>query len=146
MKIIGAFDRSRVSGFEPRSNSVLIMITSCEYSDFPEVSQGWSNILRLRFDDTVGTINTIGNASNVMTEEQAKQILDFVIENINCDIFVNCDAGLSRSPAVVVALEQIFNARDISTNYPHHNRFIKNRIRDVWFKTIWKGREWEETE
>jgi predicted protein tyrosine phosphatase len=138
MKIIGAFDRGRVSTLVPRSNSVLIMIT-CEHDEFPEVHPKWSDILQLKFDDIEGSINNIGSASNVMQEHHAKELLDFVIKHMNCDIFVNCDAGLSRSPAVVVALEQIFNSRDVTKAYPHYNRFVKNRIRDVWYKTIWEG-------
>jgi len=45
---------------------------------------------------------------------------------------------ISRSTGIVVALEQIFNAQDVSDAYPHHNRFVKNMIRDTWFKRIWK--------
>ena len=136
MKIIGAFDRGRVTTLEPRTNSVLIMITS-QGDEFPVVSSKWKDILRLKFDDVEGRVHDIGSSSNVMSVRQARELLDFVIENINCDIFINCDAGLSRSPAVVIALEQIFNSRDISDRYPHHNRFVKNRIRDVWFNIIW---------
>jgi len=140
MNIIGAFDRGRVSTLEPRSNSVLIMMTNID-SKFPEISPHWKDILRLKFDDVEGRDVDIGDSSNVMTIENAYKILDFAIENMNNDIFVSCDAGLSRSPGVVVALEQIFNSKDVSLDYPHHNRFVKNRIRDVWFNTIWKGNQ-----
>ena len=140
MKVIGAFDRGRVSELVPRVNSVLIMIT-CQEDTFPKVNSKWADILELKFDDVEGKQIDIGDASNVMQDRHAEEILEFVIEYIDYDIFVNCDAGLSRSPAVVVALEQIFNGRDVSARYPHHNRFVKNKIRDVWFKRIWEGKE-----
>jgi predicted protein tyrosine phosphatase len=72
-----------------------------------------------------------------MQELDAKLILDFVINNIDKDIFINCDAGISRSTGILVALEQIFNSRDVSHNYPFHNRFVKNKIKQVFYKTIW---------
>lgn len=116
------------------------MITSPE-ADFPLVDGKWNDILQIKFDD-VEWREEKNNSTNhqlyeVISENQAKQILDFAVKNIDKDIFISCDAGLSRSPAVLVALEQIFNAKDVSDAYPHHNRFVKNMIRDTWFKTIW---------
>ena len=123
----------------PRPDSVLIMITSPE-SEFPKVDGKWNEILFLKFHDIEwreGKMSSDDNLYEPFSEVQALQILDFVTKNINKDIFVSCDAGISRSTAVVVALEQIFNSKDVSDSYPHHNRFVKNMIRDVWFKNIW---------
>jgi len=136
MNIIGTFDRSRVSELEPRSNSALICITSKE-SEHPKLNESWSKILYLKFDDVEGREKDIGDSSNVMQDNDAERILDFVVENIDKDFFINCDAGISRSPGVLVALEQIFNGRDLSSEYRFHNKFVKNKIRDVWFKKIW---------
>jgi predicted protein tyrosine phosphatase len=139
MNIIGAFDRGTVSILEPRPNSVLIMMTSPN-SEFPKINGKWTDILKLKFDDVEDGFGLDDKQYEPMNEYNAEQILDFVIRNIDKDIFVSCDAGLSRSPAVVVALEQIFNSRDVSNEreYQHYNRYVKNTIRDVWFKRIWK--------
>jgi len=139
MNIIGAFDRSRVSGLEPRTNSILISITS-EGAEHPSLNKGWYKILKIKFDDVEGRSIDIGSASNVMQIEHAKQILDFVIENIDKDIFINCDAGISRSTGVLVALEQIFNSKDVSNKYPFHNKYVKNKIKDTYYKTIWNNK------
>jgi predicted protein tyrosine phosphatase len=128
MNIIGAFDKGRIETFVPRPDSILISITS-QQGEFPHLNSKWKDVLYLKFDDD----------EKDMIEEDAKKILDFVIKNIGCDVFVNCEAGLSRSPAVVVALEQIFNARDLTDFYKHHNKFVKNKIKDVWFRNIWKN-------
>ena len=136
MNIIGAFDRSRVSELEPRANSVLICITS-ETSKHPEVDSKWSDILYLKFDDVEGKEAEIGGASNVMQDGDALDILDFAVSNIDKDFFISCDAGISRSPGVLVALEMIFNGRDLSDEWRFHNKFVKNKIRDMWFKQIW---------
>jgi len=140
MNIIGAFDRSRASELEPRANSVLICITS-ESSKHPKLNKKWLEILYLKFDDVEGREAEIGSAANVMQDKHAEQILDFAVKHIDKDLFINCDAGLSRSPGVLVALEQIFNGRDLSEDYRFHNKFVKNKIRDIWFKRIWFGRE-----
>ncbi len=137
MNLIKAFDRSQVSGLEPRPNSVLIIITSPN-SEFPTLSQKWTGVLQIKFDDVENGFGLKDKQYEAMTENQAKQILDFVIENIDKDIFISCDAGMSRSPGVLVALEQIFNSKDVTEDYPYHNRYVKNKIRDVWFRRIWK--------
>jgi predicted protein tyrosine phosphatase len=136
MNIIGAFDRNTVSGLEPRSNSILISVTS-QGKEHPSLNHGWFKVLKLNFDDVEGRNFDIGSSSNVMQELDAKLILDFVINNIDKDIFINCDAGISRSTGILVALEQIFNSRDVSHNYPFHNHFVKNKIKQVFYKTIW---------
>lgn len=131
-----SLDRSRVKELVPRKGrSVLISITSPN-SEFVQLHGDWTDVLRLKFDDVE---QKDGQDYELFSDIQAKQILDFVIKHLDKDIFVNCDAGLSRSPAVVVALEQIFNANDVSnvSDYQHHNRFVKNKIRDIWFKNIW---------
>ena len=132
MQIIGAFDRSRVSELEPRPNSILISITS-KNSEHPKINKNWAHILRLKFDD-------VDNKSdNGITYKDAQAILNFVISHIGSDLFINCDAGISRSTGILVALELIFNSRDMSSEYRYHNRYVKNMIRDVWFSTIWNG-------
>lgn len=136
MNLIKAFDRSQVSGLEPRPNSVLIIVTSPN-SEFPKLSQKWKEFLLLKFDDVENGYGLKDKAFKPMSNDDAKNILDFVIRNIDTDIFISCDAGMSRSPGILVALEQIFNGRDVSDTYPYHNRYVKNKIRDVWFKRIW---------
>jgi len=138
MNIIGAFDRSRVSELQPRPNSVLVMITSVN-SEFPALKNksSWDDILQIRFDDVENGFGLKDKKYKPMDMSDAKEILDFVIKNIDKDIFISCDAGLSRSPAILVALEQIFNGRDVSDDWPHYNRYVKNKIRDTWFKRVW---------
>jgi len=140
MNVIGAFDRGRVVTLEPRPNSVLIMVTSMN-SEFPTPNSKWDSVLKIKFDDVENGFGLKDKRYKPMTELDAHNILDFVITNIDKDIFVSCDAGLSRSPAIVVALEQIFNSRDVSDRYPHYNRYVKNKIRDVWFKRVWNGKD-----
>lgn len=60
------------------------------------------NLLVLYFDD-------IDEGPNAMTEEQAKQIVDFVCNDDPRPIIVHCTAGISRSGAVGEVLNWYFN-------------------------------------
>lgn len=51
---------------------------------------------------------------DLFSDDQAKQILDFVAQHIADSIrtvVVHCDGGLSRSPGVAAALSVIYNGR-----------------------------------
>jgi len=95
-------------------------------------------VLQIKFDDVENGFGLKDKKYTAMTEYDAETILDFVIRNIDKDIFISCDAGMSRSPGVLVALEQIFNSKDVTDDYPYHNRYVKNKIRDVWFRRVWR--------
>ena len=135
MKIVGAFSRSEIENIiEPRKSrkSVLISITS-KNGEFPKPKGDYDKILQIKFDDDEVEYRGL----ELITDEQAEEIINFALDNIDKDIFVNCDAGLSRSPAVVVALEEIFNNNDIRKNYPLHNKYVYRKIKDTWLKHCW---------
>lgn len=135
MKIIGAFSRSEIENIiEPRKSrkSVLISITSPNNSH-PVPKGDYDAVLRLTFDDE----DVDNEKATMMSLDDAYSIIDFALTNVDKDIFVNCDAGLSRSPAVVVALEELFNSNDIKSRYPLFNRFVYKRIKDCWFYVCW---------
>ena len=142
MEIIGIFSRTEVMELEPRPFSVMIQITT-QARDFPVLKKGWKDIIQLRFDDVEGKETDIGSASNVLQDKQAEKLLDFVVKNLHCEFFIHCDAGISRSAGVAVALEKIFNGKDVREDYRfrHHNEFVKNKITDVWFKRVWFGKQ-----
>lgn len=80
-------------------------------------------IIKFNFDDLdIGYISILQKKSNegmaslmmLFNQEDAKQILTFVNENINKieAIICHCDAGLSRSPAMAGALSKILINED----------------------------------
>lgn len=126
MNIIGAFDRETISTLTPDNNSVLILVTNFN-TQFPTVNKHWADVLKLKFDDSYET-----NIHNTpISSKQANQILEFAIQHIDKNIYVSCDVGMSRSPAIVVALEEIFNSNDVSDYYHHYNHYVKNKITEV---------------
>lgn len=73
-------------------------------------------------------------------ENIAKQIIDFAKKYQNVkDWLVHCEAGLSRSPAVALALSEILNATTEPEQFvqgiygtTHHNKYVRNVIMDVY--------------
>lgn len=58
--------------------------------------------LRLKFDD-IGPESNCRNAPSprAMTEEEGEVIVEFIEKNIDANFYIHCDAGQSRSQAVV---------------------------------------------
>ena len=95
--------------------------------------QHWDDILHLQFDDIdrpTAPVAFLGEKASrnliLFTENQAGKILDFVQENSENIkmLVVHCYAGISRSVAVKVALEQIINDKDVYKRYPLHNKHV----------------------
>ena len=75
------------------------------------------DILRLSFadadypgrDDVYGRVVT---ESDLMSDEYAKNVADFVERYKDCLIIVHCDAGISRSSGVAAAIMKYYNGSD----------------------------------
>lgn len=66
----------------------------------------------------------------VFKEEMADKILKFVDEQIEkgVDTFlIHCDAGMSRSPGIAVALDEIYNENNKPFT-PLYNKFVYKTI------------------
>ena len=83
--------------------------------------------------------DTAPRAMNLCSAEQAREILAFVDNMIARGItnfVIHCDAGISRSPGVAVALKQIYNDdREIPYHYQLFNRWVYTRILEAKFMT-----------
>ena len=54
------------------------------------------------FDDIDTAIRDCGDfVATCITPEQASAMVKFIIEHCNCDFYIHCNAGKSRSQAVV---------------------------------------------
>lgn len=72
----------------------------------------------------------------LITPDHARQILDFVDRHIKNGVehfVVHCDAGISRSPGVAVALKEIYNNdREIKPEHRLYNRLVYSTIIKVY--------------
>lgn len=64
--------------------------------------------------------------NHLFTEEQAEQVLEFVIKNIDLPFIINCTMGISRSAAVakIVCLLKSINSAWISPPNYNPNPFV----------------------
>lgn len=100
-----------ITSYKEDKPHVVISITSPNYH-FPTLPDNPNrlDVLRLSFRDT----ELCCELDKQFTKKEAVQIIDFVLKhrrNIKA-IWINCEAGISRSPAVAAALEKWFNHSD----------------------------------
>lgn len=121
---------------------VVISIVSPEMSEYKLSNNNslMKDVLYLRFHDiTERGINSMVEVGDEITRVDntiANKILDFAEKNKNEENWlIHCEAGMSRSPAVALALSEIMNGGDDYENYvftmynkDFHNKFVKETI------------------
>ena len=78
-------------------------------------SNHFANTLELKFWDIE---EDIGNYK-IITDEQAKQIYDFIVKNKDKEFLINCEAGVSRSAGVGLAIEYLLRDKDLYEKWEH---------------------------
>lgn len=88
------------------ANNVACLISITDpYSVPPEINGKWADVLCLTFWDTAS--NTEPNpAFPIVTQEQLKEIYDFIVAHKDHHIYAHCEAGISRSGAIVEFLDR----------------------------------------
>ena len=93
------------------------------------------NVFNVDFDDIDAATRDCGDfVATCITDEQAEKLVKFIAEHSNCDFYIHCNAGKSRSQAVVRFItEWLGQTHDIETRaenpclYP--NIFVLNALR-----------------
>jgi predicted protein tyrosine phosphatase len=131
---------------EQKSAIISISTPYGEYiNDPPFVSQtnNVQDILYLSFADADAP-NTLDVYDRLVTEEQlltdtdAKRIVEFVKKNIDYSIIVHCDAGISRSSAVGAAILKYYIGDDSSIfDSPRYfpNMWCYKKILNAFYET-----------
>lgn len=95
------------------------------------------NILYLRFSDADPSKLDCFDNIELFDKSMAREIIDFVkkeIENGVDNFLVHCDAGISRSPGIAVALNEIFNnIKKVPKAWCLYNKFIYKTIIKEWY-------------
>lgn len=114
----------------PYPNTILISIAGRE-KDFPQVQNGYRNILRIAFHDIKGPLKGF----TLFDESHARQIINFVQRNMPVEhIKIHCEAGISRSSAVRVFLHEIFSGEFIGNKQPCdlHNKHVYKVLKSAY--------------
>lgn len=129
---------------------VIISIASPELETYRIPSNSHcKDILYLRFHDilnngNIRSLNEVGDKIVPINKEHIKKILDFAKKyNYIKDWLLHCEAGMSRSPAVALALSEIMNGKDgyeiyVKTLYPkiHNNIKVRKAILEQHYKKL----------
>lgn len=99
------------------------------------------DVLRLVFHDADKTnkeqrLLIPTNEIKYFTKDQAQQILDFFEKNKDTIdvLFVHCFGGISRSPAIVVALKEIYlNNKIVPPKYFLYNKYVYKTILNTYY-------------
>jgi len=128
MAKIYIYSRRQVQRLIPSSKSILISIAS-PGQNHPKVSGSWRS-LQLKFHD-IDEVREEGDT--IINEWHAVNILKYLDITQPEEIVINCEAGISRSAGVAVALEEILNGNNKAfKKYPNHNRRVASTILRVW--------------
>lgn len=134
MAKIYIYSRRQVQRLLPSSKSILISITD-PGREHPKVSGSWRS-LQLKFHD-IDEVREEGDT--IINEWHAVNILKYLDITQPEEIVINCEAGISRSAGVAVALEEILNGNKKSfKKYPNHNRKVASTILQVWHERFRK--------
>ena len=63
-----------------------------------------------------------------ITDLQIKTIRDFIMANRNKPFIINCDAGISRSPAIGMLVENLIGTDDDINKIQNFNRYSVNQL------------------
>lgn len=97
------------------------------------------SVLRLVFDDIDTTRYCIDEKDNfdLFSKKQAIEIFNFVYSYLNVIdlIVVHCAAGVSRSPAVAMALKYVMyeNDDDLCQKHPCFNRYVYRVMLNTYY-------------
>lgn len=104
-------------------------------------------VLNLEFDDVSPEAFGLSDNSETMrydedtvleffTDFQAKNIINFVENNLNCNFFIHCSAGVSRSQAITKFILLNYSDRDWELNQDNPimfpNGFIYQKLNKIF--------------
>lgn len=128
---IQILSRQQAEQVLPFKGAALISIT-CPGDSMPKIVPGWEHVLHIEVDDIK---EDLGKKYTLFNKDHAGKIITFVFGVRPTFLFINCDAGISRSAGVAVALREIMNNEYIGGQhrYALHNRHITSIILEHWF-------------
>jgi predicted protein tyrosine phosphatase len=136
---IDVYSRGQAVDLEPTEGTVMISISSP--GDQASLKEGWEDILRLEFHDVVRIPKGIGNNILAFNSSHVDAVHKFVDKYAAAgkDFAVHCDAGVSRSVAVGVFLEEVHGG-DLHLHAIHTTAAANSRVSRGLFRKYWTKR------
>jgi len=138
---VDVYNRGQAEDLEPVEGTVMISISAP--GDQASLKEGWEDILRLEFHDVVEIPDDIPDVEPFDTGH-VDAIHEFVEKHIEAgkDFVIHCDAGVSRSVAVGVFMEDVHGA-DLELHAIHTTDAANSRVKRGLMKKYWMERLWE---
>ena len=146
---VDVYNRSQVEGLEPTPNTVVISISnpSLKIQDMAgasagtpaDLKDGWEAVLRVEFHDVVKVPHDMPDIV-AFSQEHVDAIHAFVETYLDKDFVIHCDAGVSRSVAIGLYLQDVYDAElhthAIDTTRAANSRVHRGLIRTHWAKRL----------
>jgi predicted protein tyrosine phosphatase len=136
---VDVYNREQAVGLEPVAGTVVISISSP--GDQAPLKEGWEDILRLEFHDVVKIPKNMPEIRAFCTTH-VDAVHEFVDKHVAAgkNFAVHCDAGVSRSVAVGVFLEDVhggdLHLHAISTTAAANSRVSRGLFRKYWTQRL----------
>lgn len=116
IRIISLYEAELLNTSEIEKDYIMISIVSSTQS-YPQLNNSKQiGLLQLKIDDVIPEAVKSCSTCKLMTEEQARYILNFINEykdKVNT-IYVHCELGIARSPAIGCIISRYLNGEDLS--------------------------------
>lgn len=125
---ITVISRPEAERYHPPENTIAISIYTPDYS-IPVLSPDFVEHHTFCFFDRDVAIDEL--ESGIITNEDAYKISQIIHRCMTnrMDVMIHCDAGISRSGAVAVAIDDYFRlGQDWSKKKPTFNRLVYNKV------------------
>ncbi|MEE0874790.1 MAG: hypothetical protein UIH27_15155 [Ruminococcus sp.] len=142
VRVMSRFDATYYCSNPHDEEAVIISISTpyfnYEIEPYINAENGVKNILKLSFFDAdepngLDVNNVVAANSDLMSDEDAEKIANFVERNKQDLIIVHCDAGISRSSAVAAAILLHYTGDD-SAIFDNERAYSPNMW--VYFKVL----------
>ena len=143
--VLSRFDASQYCKEPHKTDSAIISISTPNVDYFylkvePTDENRVVAILNLEFMDAdcPGDNDVYGNPttiSDLMSDEDAKTVVDFVEQYKDKRILVHCDAGISRSSAVAAAILKHYTGNDdmiFDSRWYNPNRWVYRKVLEAF--------------
>ena len=143
--ILSRFQASEYCQIKHKTDSVIISISTpnVDYTGYPVEADDENRvvaILSIEFMDAdcPGDNDVYGNPttiSDLMSDEDAKTVVDFVEQYKDKRILVHCDAGISRSSAVAAAILKHYTGDDsmiFDSRWYNPNRWVYRKVLEAF--------------
>lgn len=116
---------------EMNNEAVAISIITNESEKF-DLNPAWSDSIQLEFEDADD------RNPNCFSKDQADLLFNFISKNIRKkSIIIHCTAGVSRSAAVALFIEECMLGNEIElhrSSYYNYNRHVFKLLRNKWIQ------------